>query len=151
MFLIIFVKPDCKEIGVAGGYRIMETCERLYLFFIPTFGWNRQYFAVAQDGTARPIREEAAKAVKHGEKQVLLRKILPILRARPPCHTTMVPEMTERPPIPAEAASSILTSRVYTGKNVLTAVSPPQKILHTVRNVPKSWKRYNKGERVWPS
>ena len=71
MFLIIFVKPDCKEIGVAGEYRIMETCERLYLFFIPTFGWNRQYFAVAQDGTAYPIREEAAKAVKSGEKRSL--------------------------------------------------------------------------------
>ena len=71
MFLIIFVKPDCREIGVAGGYRIIETCERLYLFFIPTFGWNRQYFAVAQDGTTYPIREEAAKAVKHGEKRSL--------------------------------------------------------------------------------
>ena len=63
MFLIISVKPDCREIGVAGGYRIIETCQRLYLFFIPTFGWNRQYFAVTQDGTAYPIREEAAKAV----------------------------------------------------------------------------------------
>lgn len=71
MFLIIFVKPDCREIGVADGYRIIETCQRLYLFFIPTFGWNRQYFAVALDGTAYPIREEAAKAVKHGEKRSL--------------------------------------------------------------------------------
>lgn len=85
MFLIIFVKPDCREIGVAGGYRIIETCERLYLFFIPTFGWNRQYFAVAQDGTAYPIREEAAKAVKHGEKRSLAAEDF----TGPACETAM--------------------------------------------------------------
>ena len=85
MFLIIFVKPDCREIGVADGYRIIETCERLYLFFIPTFGWNRQYFAVAQDGTAYPIREEAAKAVKRGEKRSLAEEDF----AGPACETAM--------------------------------------------------------------
>lgn len=85
MFLIIFVKPDCREIGIAGGYRIIETCERLYLFFIPTFGWSRQYFAVAQDGTAYPIREEAAKAVKRGEKRSLAAEDF----TGPACETAM--------------------------------------------------------------
>ena len=69
MFLIIFIQPSSREIGTVGGYRILETCERLYLFFIPTFGWNRQYLAVAADGTAYPISKEAAMAIKRGEKQ----------------------------------------------------------------------------------
>lgn len=68
MFFIIFVKPREKSLGTFGEYEVMEVGETLYLFFIPVFTWNRQYYAKDAEGNAFLLSEETGKALRRGEK-----------------------------------------------------------------------------------
>ena len=68
MFLIIFTKPRIRELGEIDGYRIFMTAETLYLFFIPTLSWGRQYFAEDPSGKIFQLTEEAGKMIRRGEK-----------------------------------------------------------------------------------
>ncbi len=68
MFLIIFTKPRIRELGEVDGYRIFMTAETLYLFFIPTLSWSRQYFAEYPSGKIFQLTEDAGKMIRRGEK-----------------------------------------------------------------------------------
>lgn len=74
MFLIIFTKPRIKELGSVSGYEIFMTAQTLYIFFIPTISWGRQYYAKSADGKLLLLTEEAGKAIRRGEKDVILQE-----------------------------------------------------------------------------
>ena len=72
MFLIIFTRPVIKELGNIGGSRVFMTAQQLYIFFIPTFCWGREYFAEDSSGRVFVLSEEAGKAIRRGEKDSIL-------------------------------------------------------------------------------
>lgn len=69
--IIIFVKPRERELGTVGGYRIFESAQTLYLFFIPTFSWNRRVYAKDDSGRILLLSEEAGREIRRGTKNEL--------------------------------------------------------------------------------